>query len=143
MGLAWLIAATVFSADFLIKAYLRTNFPFATLPVINHIFHITVVFNRGAAFGILQGKTTLLIFSGIIFLLVFFLLIKGEKKHDRVFFAACGLILGGAASNLYDRIFLGFVVDYIDLRIWPVFNLSDAGITIGVGLLLWRSRKKS
>ena len=68
-------------------------------------------------------------------------MIKKYKVH--LFLIPCGLILGGAVSNLWDRIFLGFVVDYIDLRVWPVFNLSDSCITVGVGLLLWQSFKKS
>jgi signal peptidase II len=52
-----------------------------------------------------------------------------------------GLIIGGALSNLFDRVFLGYVVDYIDLRVWPVFNLSDSCITVGIGLLLFYSFK--
>ncbi len=51
----------------------------------------------------------------------------------------CALILGGAAGNLIDRLHLGYVVDFIDLRVWPVFNIGDSAITIGVTLLLWQS----
>ena len=139
MGVAWVIAAGVASADFLVKTYLRINFPHSSIPIVKNIFHITVVENSGAAFGILRGKTTFLIYTGLIFLLVFFFMMKSEKRKDLLFLIACGLIMGGAISNLYDRIFLGFVVDYIDLRIWPVFNLSDSCITVGVGLLIWQS----
>ena len=52
-----------------------------------------------------------------------------------------GLILGGAFSNLFDRIWYGYVIDYLDLRVWPVFNLSDTAITVGVGLFLLNSLK--
>lgn len=140
MGVAALIAAIVFFADFLLKTYLRLNFePAQTFPLIKNVFHITFVFNRGAAFGILQGKTTFLIYIGIIFVCVFLFLMKKEKRKSLLFFIASGLILGGALSNLGDRIFLKGVIDYLDIRIWPVFNLSDTCITIGAGLLIWES----
>lgn len=143
MGVAWIIAAAVFFADFLIKTYLRTNFSYSSIPVIEKIFHITVVENSGAAFGFLRGKTTFLIYIGIVFIFVFLFVMKKEKKKGPLFLASCGLIIGGAISNLYDRIFLGFVIDYIDLQIWPVFNLSDSCITVGAFLLVWQSYSRS
>ncbi len=142
MGFIWLIAAIVFFIDLFVKTYLHANFLHLSIPIIKNIFHITVIENSGAAFGILQGKTQLLIYIGILFILFFFFMIKKESRKTLLFFTACGLILGGAISNLYDRIFLGFVVDYIDLRIWPVFNISDSCITIGAGLLFINSFKK-
>lgn len=138
-GVVGLTAALIFFIDFSIKAYLLTNFAYRSIPVLKDIFHITVIFNTGAAFGILKGNTNLLTCLGIVFVGLFIFFIKKEEKKNLIFLIACGLILGGALSNLYDRIFLGFVVDYIDLRIWPVFNLSDSGISIGVAVLLLQS----
>lgn len=135
----WIIATVVFLADFFVKTYLHSKFPFQSIPVIKNILHITIVFNSGAAFGILQKNTVFLIYAGIGFILLFFILIRKESKKSRVFLIACGLIAGGAFSNLWDRLYLGYVVDYIDFRIWPVFNISDACITIGAGLLFWES----
>ena len=134
-----LTAAFIFFIDLVIKTYLRTNFAYQSIPVLNKIFHITVIFNTGAAFGILKGNSSLLTCLSLIFIGLFFLFIKKEKPKSLFFLVACGLILGGALSNLGDRIFLGFIVDYIDLRVWPVFNLSDSGITVGVGMLLIQS----
>ena len=142
MWLSWAIAAAVFVAELAIKTYLRLNFPYASIPLIKNVLHITVVFNTGAAFGILTGKTNLLIYIGIVFILVFFIIISKEKREDRLFLIACGLILGGAISNMVDRIFLGYVVDYIDIRIWPVFNLADSCITTGACLLFLDSFKR-
>lgn len=142
MVLVLAIAAAVFIADFLIKTLLLDNFTQNSLPIIKNIFHITLVTNKGAAFGILQGKTGLLIFIGIAFIIVFCLIARKDAKKSLGLAIAFGLILGGAASNLYDRIFLGFVVDYLDFRIWPVFNLSDTCICIGVGLIILNSFKK-
>lgn len=139
MPVVLLGACFIFWVDFLIKNYLHANFAFQSIPVIKNIFHITVVFNRGAAFGILQGQTFLLALIGVIFILVFFILLRREKNKDLFFLLACSLILGGALSNLYDRIFFGCVIDYLDFRIWPVFNLSDSAITVGAAMLIFHS----
>ena len=139
MRLTWILATAVFLSDFLIKTYLRINFAYQSIPVIKNIFHITVVFNEGAAFGILRGRTNFLIYLGVIFILFFFFLMKKEKEKSRLFLVVCGMILGGALSNLCDRIFFGYVIDYIDLRVWPVFNLSDSCISVGVAVLIWQS----
>lgn len=97
--------------------------------------HLHYVENTGAAFGTLQGGNAILI---IVTLCILGYLLKNWKE-----FCSYGLlvkwglvlILGGALGNLYDRITLGFVVDFIDLRVWPVFNAADSFITIG-GVLL-------
>lgn len=137
------IAAAIFSADFFIKTFLRQQYAFQSVPVIPGIFHLTIVFNKGAAFGILNGQTVFLTYMSIIFIFMFLLFIRQEHKKNLVFFVACGLIIGGAASNFYDRLVLGYVVDYLDLRIWPVFNLSDTCISTGAGLLFLDSLKKN
>jgi signal peptidase II len=158
-GVVWSIATIVFVTDFFIKSYFARHLAFRSCPLIKNILHISVVFNRGAAFGFFSGKTNLLICVGIIFILLFLVFIKREGKksiarqkesssgastgRSPIFLISCGLILGGALSNLYDRIFLGYVVDYIDIRIWPVFNLSDSCISIGVALLILNSFKRT
>jgi len=142
-GVIWLVAVFVFVVDFLIKFYLRTHLPLESIPIIKNILHITVVFNSGAAFGILKGQTQFLIYISIIFVFMFWFLIQQEKRKNLLFLVSCGLIVGGAMSNLCDRIVLGFVVDYIDIRIWPVFNLSDFCISMGAILFAWQSWKTS
>ena len=142
MVVTWIIATIVFLTDFCLKGYLHSKYPFQSIPLIKNIFHITIVFNKGAAFGILQKSGTFLIYVSILFILLLFFLLKREKTKSKLFLVACGLIIGGALSNLWDRLFLGYVIDYIDLRIWPVFNLSDSCITVGAGFLLWDSYKE-
>lgn len=137
-----IVASLVFIADFFIKRYFLANPAFESVPVIKNILYLTLVFNKGAAFGILQGKTVFLIYAGLIFLLIFLFTFMNEQKKNLLFILSCGLILGGALSNLYDRILLGFVVDYIDMRVWPVFNLSDSSITIGAILLFFNELRK-
>lgn len=141
-GVVCILAASVFTADFFIKNYIRTQVA-SSIPLVKNIFHITPVLNKGAAFGIMQGQTGFLIYVGIVFIIFFLAGIARGRNKDFLFLVSSGLILGGALSNLYDRIFLGYVVDYIDLRIWPVFNLSDTAITVGVFLLLIHSFKKN
>ena len=102
-----------------------------------------MIFNKGAAFGILKGYSTFLIYIGAIFIIfLFFILNKNRQRSiwDNIIF---GLILGGAISNMWDRIAYGFVIDYIDIRIWPIFNLSDMCICVGVIGLILKSLKKS
>jgi len=135
----WTTATIVFLADFFVKGYLNSQFSFQSIPIIKNIFHITLVHNQGAAFGILQKSSTFLIYVSIAFIFLFLFFMKKENKKTTFFLISGGLILGGALSNLWDRLYLGYVVDYIDLRVWPVFNISDSCITTGAIFLLWDS----
>lgn len=136
------IALAVFTADFFLKGWLMRNYAYQSIPVIAQVFHITVVFNTGAAFSMLQGKTMALAWVGIFFLIFFWMFVKSEKQKNALFCVACGMIMGGALSNLVDRFTLGYVVDYLDFRVWPVFNISDSCITVGTIFLLWDSWNK-
>lgn len=107
-----------------------------------NFIYITLVLNTGTAFGLLQGRSELLIYVTLILIFVFVLIYRLEKKKEILFRVGSGLILGGALSNLVDRLMLGAVVDYLDLRFWPVFNLSDACITIGALFLIIDSFQK-
>lgn len=130
------IAFLIVGIDFFLKTYLRLNFSYQSFPLIDNFVYITVVFNTGTAFGFLQGKANFLIYFTLILILFFLFIFKKEEKKSITFLVATGLIFGGAVSNLIDRIMLGAVVDYIDLRFWPVFNLSDSCITIGAIILI-------
>ena len=135
----FLISAAVVGVDQLIKRLVMDRFtPGESLPLIPSVLHLTYVQNRGAAFGLLQGQQ--LLFIGLALLVIGWLgreLIKTGTSRLVAWSAA--LVLGGAAGNLLDRICLGYVVDFIDVRVWPVFNVGDSAITIGVALLLWQS----
>ena len=112
-------------------AYL-TDQPLVLAPYLQ----LNYVQNTGAAFGMMQGGNLILI---LVTLLILGFLLKNWKEFCGYGWPAkWGLvfILGGALGNLYDRITLGFVVDFIDLRVWPVFNAADSFITIGGGLLV-------
>lgn len=134
------MAAAILAADQATKALcLNVLTPGQSVPLLPSVLHLTYVQNTGAAFGLGQGQQRLFIgFSlGVIGWLCYELRRPGPLPTLLVWGSA--LVLGGAAGNLIDRLRWGFVVDFIDLRVWPVFNLGDSAITIGVALLLWQS----
>ena len=110
-----------------------------TIPVIKNIFHFTLVHNTGMAFGLFKDHGIVFIIIPVIAvgLLVYNIYYYRENEnlsHSYIF--AFSLILGGAIGNLVDRIFIGHVIDFIDFRIWPVFNIADSAITIGAVIIL-------
>jgi signal peptidase II len=111
--------------------------------VFGHPFlHLTYVQNTGAAFGLFKGQQALFILMSVVVIgyLVREFLIRSAMA-ERVFWG-CVLILGGAAGNLIDRLRLGYVIDFIGVGIWPLFNIADSAITVGIGLLLWHSLRR-
>lgn len=129
-----LTGISVFLADQLVKVFL-VNFlkPSESIPVIKGIFHITLVYNTGCAFGLFRDQPAavfLLVSSAVAIYLVYIL--SRLKGRHLLYELAAVLLLAGSISNTLDRLRLGHVVDYLDFRIWPVFNLGDTAITIGV-----------
>lgn len=109
-----------------------------SIPVIPGFFHITYILNRGAAFGILENQRWLfLLMAGLLFVLYGIF----HRNVPSCWQARCGvgMLLGGALGNALDRGIRGAVVDFFDFRVWPVFNIADIGIVVGVCLLLWYS----
>jgi signal peptidase II len=99
-------------------------------------FWIHHVQNSGIAFGLFASATSIVIVAtgvAVAWMLVFFA--RSGARHP-VLPVSLGLVIGGSASNLLDRVRLGYVTDFIDLRYWPAFNLADSFIVIGVGVLL-------
>ena len=108
-----------------------------SIPIIKGLLYVTFVRNCGAAFGILKNQLPLFIFTALFAIVLIFLVISKKKERPLILNISLGLILAGAIGNLIDRLFLGYVVDFIDFRIWPVFNVADSAITIGAVLLGW------
>ncbi len=109
----------------------------SSIPVLPGLFHITYIQNPGAAFGILANQRWVFIAAGVAILLLsawFYPRLRRESVWVRY---GGALLLGGAVGNLIDRIWLGQVIDFFDFRIWPVFNIADIGIVIGVGCILY------
>ena len=102
------------------------------------LFDLHHVHNRGAAFGIMQSGGLVFVVVALIVLAAVFVLNAQIRRSGPAVTAAVGLIAGGTLGNLVDRLRFGYVVDFIDLRWWPVFNVADSAICIGVGLLMWK-----
>lgn len=134
----------VFAADRLTKVLaLRFLSSVPTLPVLPGIFHLTLVRNTGVAFGLLQGwgLGVALATIGVLAGLTVSALRQGHLRQP-LFPSGLGLVLGGAAGNLLDRVRTGAVIDFLDFRIWPVFNVADSCITIGAILMGWTLLRK-
>ena len=141
-------AFAVFVLDMLIKALALGHLePFSPVPVIPGFFNLTLVFNRGAAFGIFPGAAV--IFAGLAALTVIILfVIAWRSPHlSAMVLVAMGMIAGGAAGNLLDRLRWGHVVDFLDFYIgaahWPAFNIADSALCVGAGLLMVTSLRLS
>jgi len=117
-------------------------------PLIPYVLHLSLVHNEAAAFGILPGCSLLLILisSGVIIYIAAFLFRRGSAHSGPaggLLNYSLVLILSGAAGNLIDRLRFGYVIDFIDFRVWPVFNFADSMITIGsIGLAWYLFRRK-
>jgi len=107
-----------------------------SLPLIKGIFHLTLIHNRGAAFGVLKNQAQLFILVSLFaIILIFWNLKKNRYKKHSLSNISLSFILAGALGNLIDRLTLGYVIDFLDFRIWPVFNIADSAITVGAVLL--------
>lgn len=109
------------------------------IEVVPGFFYLTYVENRGAAFGIMQNSTTLLsVITSIVLLAAVFFILSG-KVNNKFLLWSLSLVVAGGAGNLIDRIYRGFVVDYLDFSAlfgFPVFNFADCCVVIGTILML-------
>ncbi len=142
-----MVAICVAVADWLSKyavLYL-INLPARQNIQILPFFDLTMVWNRGVSFGLLQADSLYgrLALTGFTLAVSCGVLVWLWRNHDILSAIALGGILGGAAGNIYDRLKFGAVADFFDFHLmgyhWYVFNLADAGISVGVALLLVRT----
>ncbi|MCK5306941.1 MAG: signal peptidase II [Candidatus Omnitrophica bacterium] len=100
------------------------------------VFDIRIVHNTGTAFGLFAGNNTFFVILSLLAIAAISVLMVQSAKKNLLFKICFALILSGAASNLIDRVRVGYVVDYIDFRFWPVFNIADSAITVGTAVLI-------
>ncbi|MDI6829910.1 MAG: signal peptidase II [Actinomycetota bacterium] len=139
-GLPLTLAAAFLAAlalDQASKAMVRALLPQGERVVSLSFIKLRQVRNPGTAFGIIQGRSWPLFLASIaVFAVLLLALWRWGRPGGRLFQAGLGLIMGGAVGNIIDRIALGAVVDFIDVGFWPVFNLADTAIVVGVGMVL-------
>ncbi|MEC2128211.1 MULTISPECIES: signal peptidase II [Brevibacillus] len=139
MPLYYLIAVIIIALDQWTKQLVLKHMERGeSIPLIADVFHLTSHRNMGAAFGILQNQRWLFIIITLAVVVgIIYSLIRIGKKQPRVSLAL-SLVLGGAVGNFIDRATTGQVVDFLDFTLinFPIFNVADMAITIGVVVLL-------
>lgn len=144
LAAAFLIAALV---DRLTKNWALANLAYASpLPVVGGFFNLTLVYNKGAAFGIFSNfedglRQILLAAAAAVALLSVVYFLAKEYRGSVAAHIAVGFILGGALGNIIDRISFGYVIDFLDFYVgqnhWPAFNIADSAICVGVFALIF------
>ena len=112
-----------------------------SIPIIEEVFHLTYILNPGAAFGMFAHNRLFFIAIAVVVIGIIIWARRDILASPWEVKAGCGLFLGGAIGNLIDRARQGLVIDFFDFRIWPVFNIADIAICIGVGLIIWNLLK--
>lgn len=136
----YLIVMLVIIGDQLSKAWVQHSMNFGDYrPIIGRAFMLTLTMNHGGAWGVLPtGNTIFIVFAGVAIVALLFAYHR-LARTDLLVSAAFALALGGAIGNLSDRLRYGYVVDFFDARIinWPIFNIADSAISLGIVLLVW------
>ena len=141
-----LVSAAVVALDLTTKAWVSAAFTPGETREMTSFFNLVLMYNTGAAFSFLANAggwqrwfftmVTIVISAVIVYML-------RRERGGRIVALALALVLGGALGNLYDRLTLGHVVDFIQLHAagyyWPAFNAADSAITAGVAILIWDS----
>ncbi|HEY3374338.1 MAG TPA: signal peptidase II [Candidatus Aquicultor sp.] len=132
-----IIALVVIVLDQATKVFIRLSMASGdSIPVIPGVLHITYVKNPGAAFGMLPNHQFIFLIVSVLVIMITLSYYWFARPVDKLSKVSFGLVLGGAFGNLIDRVYLGKVTDFIDFRIWPVFNVADSAIVIGIGLVI-------
>lgn len=137
IGIVW------FVLDQLTKQWVQASFTLGeSLPVIPNVFHLTYILNKGAAFGILANQRLFFLCIVAVLLIALWYFRRYILNGDVWTKLGTTLLVSGALGNGWDRYHLGAVVDFFDFRVWPIFNVADIGICVGVVLLaihVWRT----
>jgi signal peptidase II len=131
------IAAVVLALDQLTKELAVSRLDDGPVDLIDHALSLRLTYNSGGAFGVLRGLPGVFLVATIA--VVALILLWTRKIEQTSWIVALGLVVGGGLGNVADRVFRdlgGRVVDFIDLHVWPVFNLADASIVCGVILVI-------
>ena len=131
-----MLAVAVFALDRLTKGLVVARVPLGTeIPAVDHVVFITHIQNQGAAFGMAPLLSSLFLLASVVVAIA--LIAYVTRRQGTLFIdAMLGLILGGTAGNGFDRVLHGSVTDFIALHFWPIFNLADSAITLGVAAIL-------
>ena len=135
------VSSFIFIFDQITKLIIRSQIMIGHSVPESGFFRLTHVRNTGSAFSLIKDQNILLTSIGILVLIVLIFFIKEIKNNQPYVIIAISMQIGGALGNLIDRIFLGSVVDFIDIGVsgvyrWPTFNIADSSIITGMALLI-------
>lgn len=135
---ALIIGAVIVAADQIIKYFVSTNLqPVGSISVIDNFLKFTYVENNGVAFGMFADMRWIFVVLTSALLIAIIIVMFVKRPKGKMFYISAGLIIGGGIGNLIDRIFYGYVIDYISVSFFPpVCNFADYAITIGTILLV-------
>ena len=143
------ISAIIVALDLYTKHLVQQAFDYGHRQTVTSFFELVRFHNEGAAFSFLANaggwqKWFFAAISVVAIVVITYLIIK--NLHNKLFCFGLALVLGGAIGNLYDRVTLGYVVDFLYFHVndfyWPAFNVADSAICVGVAFLLWDSFKQ-
>ncbi|MGH2751978.1 MAG: signal peptidase II [Actinomycetota bacterium] len=135
-------AAVIVAVDQITKSIALEALADGPIDIIEGVLTLRLTFNPGGAFGVLQGVPNFFLIATVV--IVIFILYWARTVESTTWAFPLGLVLGGGLGNLADRVLRdtdGRVVDFVDLHVWPVFNVADSAITIGVLALVVMSFK--
>jgi signal peptidase II len=114
----------------------RYGIGYGPRPLVDHVLYLTVLRNSGAAFGLFQNFTAGFLVVSLLVMAAILIYYPRIPPHDWPARIGLAMVFGGAVSNAYDRGLQGSVIDFIQIPHWPVFNVADSSITVGVALLV-------
>ena len=132
----WLLALTIFVADQVTKRIILAWLEYGESWPADGFLRFTLARNTGAAFGIFQGQSTILSVIAIAAIALILWLYHASAGKSLLLRLALAFQLGGAFGNLLDRFMYGYVVDFVDVGPWPIFNVADSSISVGIALLV-------
>ena len=134
----YLIAVIWLVLDQVTKYYVMNHFVIGeSVSVIQNVFHLTYIINRGAAFGMLADQRWFFLVVAFILIIVYAIYHKKVNRGPISLRIGSALLISGAIGNGIDRYVLHGVVDFFDFRIWPIFNVADIGICVGVACIIY------
>ena len=146
----FVLIIAIVALDQIIKAIVRTGLSLnESIPVFGDFLSITLHFNTGAAFSMMQGYRLLLtVLPSVMVILIIAYIIKNRRNSKRFLLVSLSLIAGGGVGNIIDRFLAGQVTDYISVGNFPVFNLADMCVVLGcifvaVFILFFDGKKRS
>ena len=133
----WAVMILGVLADRITKILAAGNLPYGTpIPIIGNIFSLEYIHNEGAAWSILNGRVGLLLIITVLVTVVIAWLLHKTPKEQKFMRFSYALLIAGALGNIIDRLYYGYVIDFLSFPNFPIFNIADCCVTVGIALIV-------